>query len=500
MQRTRQINLHEIADEALRERGLRTDFSAEAKRQAAAVELPDFSALKIPDLSALPWSSIDNDDSKDLDQVECATVEGKRTRILVGIADVAAVIPKDSPLDQHARNNTTSVYTGVQTYPMLPPRLSTDLTSLNESEKRLAVVIEAVVSKEGEVESFKVYPAIVQNKAQLTYEAVAAWLEDHQPADSEITQRMLEKIRANPELQAQLKIQDEAAQALRRNRHENGALVFGTQQLRPTIEPDGSIHLAAQKSNRATQLIEEFMVAANQSVLEYLDSKGYPDLERIVREPERWQRMVELAAEHDGDLPAQPDGKALAKFLVSQERKDPDRFPDLSLAMIKLMGRGEYVMKAPGQKGEGHFGLAVPGYGHTTAPNRRFPDLIKQRILHAAFEGKKSPYNRAELQELATRCSMMEQAASKAERQVHKSIAALALQDRIGEKFSGFITGAGEKGVWVRIANPPVEGKVEGLTAGLKVGDQVEVRLLSTNVERGYIDFGVVDFGKRRRR
>lgn len=487
-----QVNLREVAREALEERGFKSEFSPAVERAASKVQEPDFSSLKIPDLSHLPWSSIDNDESKDLDQIECVKVEGRTTRVLVGIADVASLVPKNSEIDLHAQHNTTSIYTGVKTFPMLPERLSNDLTSLNENEKRLAMVIETKVAEDGEITSFNVYPAIVQNKAQLTYNAVSTWLKDYTPPDSEITQRMLAKIRSNPVLQEQIKIQDEIAQTLREKRREEGSLDFETPQLRANVKQDGHYSLGSHRSNRATQLIEELMVSANQAVDEFLQKKGMPVLQRVVKEPRNWPRMVALAEEYGCTLPGEPDGQALQKFLAEQKRRDPDRFPDLSLAMIKLMGRGEYDAKAPNQDGTGHFGLAVTHYAHSTAPNRRYPDLITQRMLHAAVEGKPSPYSMGELRSLAAHCTEQEGEANKAERHVHKSIAAVELANHVGEKFRGFISGASEKGVWVRVVDPPVEGKVMGRTGDLKVGQEVEVKLVGTDPYRGFIDFEVV--------
>jgi exoribonuclease-2 len=472
-----------IARRAMQERGLEPDFPAKALAEArsfagqAARQAPE-----VRDLRKLLWCSIDNDDSRDLDQLTVAeALEGGKTRILIAVADVSAAVEPGSALDAHARTNTTSVYTPGHTFPMLPDQLSTDLTSLAMGEDRLAMVVEMVVDAEGDRNAGAVYRATVHNQAKLAYNSVGPWLEGEAPEPQAIA--------AVPGLADQLRLQDHAAQRLRANRHERGALELETLDVRATFDGDALSALVAELRNRARELIEDFMIAANGAIAGFLESHRYPVVRRVVRSPERWPRIVEIARELGERLPAEPDAKALNAFLIKRRAADPLRFPDLSLAVIKLLGRGEYVATFPGQPVIGHFGLAVSDYTHSTAPNRRYPDLITQRLLKAALAGERIPYDRGSLSALAADCTLKEDAAQKIERLTRKAAAALLLADRIGDEFDGIVTGASPKGTWVRIFDPPVEGRVEEGSEGLDVGDAVRVKLVHTDPDRGFIDF-----------
>ncbi|HXT49772.1 MAG TPA: RNB domain-containing ribonuclease, partial [Thermoanaerobaculia bacterium] len=387
---------------------------------------------------------------------------------------------KGSPVDVHARHNTTSVYASCCIFPMLPERLSTDLTSLNPDETRLAVVVEMVV-RDGAVDAAEVKRALVRNQAKLAYNAVAAWLDGEGPLPGAAA--------AVPGLDANLRLQDRVAQDLRRERHEHGALDLQTIEARPVFSGEDVTELRAELPNRAKQLIEDFMIAANGATARFLAEHGIASLRRVVRSPERWQRIVEVAAEHGETLPPEPDARALQQFLRRRKQADPERFPDLSLVIVKLMGAGEYAVEVPGRESPGHFGLAVRDYTHSTAPNRRYPDLVTQRLLRSTLAGAPLPYAAGELAELALHCTRQEDAANKVERQVRKSSAALLLENRIGARFDAIVTGASEKGTWVRVFHPPVEGKLVRGSHGLRVGDKLRVELVDTNVERGFIDF-----------
>lgn len=474
--------LQRIAHRAMRERGLEPDFSPAVLAQVAGLQAPAAGGNGARDLRALPWCSIDNDDSMDLDQLSVARrTDGGAVQVLVAVADVDALVGKGSPVDAHARTNTTSVYTAAEIFPMLPERLSTDLTSLADRQDRPAVVVEITVSAEGSITRSDVYRAVVTNHAKLAYDSVAAWLEGTGPAPPALA--------ANPGLDANLRMQDTVAQQLRESRHEHGALELQTIEARPVFEADEISDLRAEERNRAKELIEDLMIAANGVTARFLATKQLPSLRRVVRTPKRWERIVEVAAHFSAALPAQPDARALASFLAKRRAADPLRFPDLSLTVIKLLGAGEYVVERPGQDAPGHFGLAVKDYTHATAPNRRFPDLITQRLLKAALAGAPTPYADAELAELATHCTQQEDAANKVERQVAKSAAAMLLAGKIGQEFDGIVTGASEKGTWVRVFQPPVEGRVMRGFEGADVGHRMRVRLLRTDVERGFIDF-----------
>ncbi|MHB8799030.1 MAG: RNB domain-containing ribonuclease [Thermoanaerobaculia bacterium] len=476
-------DLAAIAHRVMRERGFAPDFEPDVLAEVDGLD-PHAGGRDggARDLTGLLWSSIDNDDSRDLDQVAAAErLPGGAIRLLVAIADVDALVHDGSATDGHARTNTTSIYTAGGVFPMLPERLSYDRTSLNEDGDRLAVVVEMVVEPSGAVSSSSVSRALVRNHARLTYDAVAAWLDGDGPVP--------ERIRRTPGMQEQVRTQDEAAQALKAVRLAEGALVLQSNESRPVFDGEKLVDLAPQEPNRAKELIENLMVAANGATARFLEDKGLPSLRRVVREPARWARIVAVAAEYGEALPAEPDSGALARFLAKRRKADPLRFPDLSLVIVKLMGPGAYAVERPGEDAPGHFGLAVKDYTHSTAPNRRYPDLITQRLLKAAVAGSPSPYTADALDGLARHCTEKENDANKVERHLRKSAAALLLSTRVGDRFDGVVTGASEKGTWVRLFSPPVEGRVERGQAGLDVGDRVMVTLLGTDVERGFIDF-----------
>ena len=475
-------NLKVIARRAMIDHGLLPDFSVEVIAELRSIEKIGKNDSGVRDLRGLLWASIDNDDSRDLDQISVAEpLSDGKVKIFVAVADVDDAVKKGSAIDSHSRHNTTSVYTAAEIFSMLPEKLSTDLTSLNEGEDRLAIVIEMVIDQEGTLFSSDLYRALVRNHAKLAYNSVAAWLEKEGPVPGPMA--------AVAGLDEQIRIQDRTAQQLRNVRHQRGALSLETIEAIPVFEGDRLIDLEVERSNRAKELIEDLMVAANGVTANYLAAKGFPSLRRVLREPERWQRICELAAGLGERLPSEPDAVALEKFLAKQKKADPLRFPDLSLSVIKLIGNGEYVADLPGETPPGHFGLAVRDYNHSTAPNRRFPDLVTQRLLKAAMSGQPVPYSDDELKELANHCTIMENEANKVERQVSKSAAALLLESRIGEKFDAVVTGASEKGTWVRILQPPVEGKLVRGFDGLDIGDRVRVELIRTDVEQGFIDF-----------
>jgi exoribonuclease-2 len=472
-----------IAVKAMVDKGFEPEFPPAALQQLQSLREPSAQeAGPLKDLTSLLWCSIDNDDSKDLDQLSVGeNLPENRLKIYVAVADVDELVKLGTPLDLHAKKNTTSVYTGIKIFPMLPERLSTDLTSLNENEKRVALVIEMTLDAEGHVAVSQVYRAWVQNKAKLTYNGVGAWLEGKGPLPA-----VAAKV---PGLSDNLKLQDMAAQRLKALRHQQGALELETLQPRPVTQNGVVVDLALECKNRAGELIEDFMIAANGVTARFLTTAGFPTLRRVVKIPERWDRIVSVAQERGEKLPAEPDSRALNEFLLRQKQKDPLRFPDLSLTIVKLMGRGEYVPEMPGQAPLGHFGLAVRDYNHSTAPNRRYPDLITHRLLKAALAKGQPPYSRDDLNSLATHCTEQENAADKVERQVRKSASALFLSKRIGERFEALVTGASGKGTWIRLLSPVVEGKLVQNAHGLDVGDRVRVKLISVNVEQGWIDF-----------
>ncbi|MEO6779001.1 MAG: RNB domain-containing ribonuclease [Gemmatimonadaceae bacterium] len=469
----------EVAAEVARDAGY-------AKVAATRVGPPETGAAAsgtgsdVQDLRDLPWSSIDNDSSRDLDQLEVAErLPDGTVRVRVAIADVDGTVRKDSATDRFAATNCTSVYTGVATFPMLPEELSTDLTSLGENDDRASVVIQFVVAPDGSIASRDVYMARVRNHAKLAYDSVGAYLDTGSALPSSATQT----------IQDQLHLQDTVAQSLRDMRGRRGALDLETIEAQSVVMPDQSVDIELVHKTRASRLIEDFMIAANVAMAEYLDAHGSPSIRRIVRSPDRWVRIVALAKTFGVELPAEPDTAALSAFLAGRRKADPAHFADLSLAVVKLIGPGEYAAHLPGQPDIGHFALATHDYTHSTAPNRRFADLVTQRLLKAVLAGRPTPYTNDQLNAIAARCTDRENAARKVERQVRKVAAAVSMSNRVGESFNAMVTGVNPNGTYVRIVSPPVEGRVMRGEAGLDVGDAVRVRLLSTDPKRGFIDF-----------
>lgn len=478
------FNLVTAAHASMIEHGFQPDFPAGTDSEVAAIQAhPEPPAIpNIQDLTGLLWSSIDNDTSKDLDQIEWAEqLADGRIRVLIGVADVDARVHQGSVLDGHARSETTSVYTGVKVFPMLPAELSEGITSLNENEDRVAHVIEYCVDSAGATSDGKVYAALVRNRAQLAYNGVGVWLEGTGPAPA--------KVAASADLAAQLKLQDAAAQRMVGGRFQHGALDLETIETRPVIQADQVVDITSLQKNRATSLIEEFMVAANGVAARTFEDAGIASIRRVVRTPKRWDRIVEVAQGLGTTLPAAPDSKALNDFLLAQKQKDPDHFPDLSLAVIKLMGPGEYVLVKPNEPSPGHFGLAVQDYLHSTAPNRRFPDVVTQRLMKALLAKTPQPYSENDLNAIAQRCTQMEDGARKVEREMQKRIAAVVLHPRIGQSFPAIVTGVNQYGTFVRTLNPHVDGMLVRGGKGLDVGDKVTVKLISTDPQRGFIDF-----------
>jgi exoribonuclease II len=472
--------------EMIRE-GFQPDFPTGSERQVEEIRADGHAAqlgVETRDLRSLLWSSIDNDTSRDLDQIEVAERVDGSIRVKVGVADVSASVLKNTPIDEHASQQTQTVYTAVRNFPMLPNELSTDLTSLNEDEDRAAMVVEFDVDARGVVGQTSIYRAVVRNKAQLAYSKVGPWLEGTAASD--------EKVAASTELQAQLKLQDEAAVALRAERVLQGALEFNRVEADPVVV-DGQVHeIRTAAHNRATDLIEEFMIAANATMARTLREAKRSCIRRVVRSPKRWDRIVELVGRNGTKLPPQPDSGALNTFLQAKRASDPIHYPDLALAVIKLMGPGEYVLtKGDDADPLGHFGLAAEDYAHSTAPNRRFADLVTQRVVKAMLDNEPPPYTDDELAAIAQQCNLQEAAARKVERAMEKRVAAVALADSIGKTFHGVITGSGDKGVYVRVFHPPVEGKVIRGEQGLDVGDTVDVTLLQTDPQHAFIDFGL---------
>jgi exoribonuclease-2 len=477
------LDLQAMARQVMLAQGFEPDFPPATRQQLADISAhpPQLTPSdKVRDLRGLLWSSIDNDTSKDLDQIEVAErLPNGDVKVMIGIADVDAFVAKDTPIDQYAAKETTSVYAGVTIFPMLPNELSTGASSLLPDVDRPAVVTEFVVNASGALNASNVYRALVRNQAQLTYNAIGAWLEGTAAAPP--------KVAASAELQAQLKLQDEVAQALKKLRFEHGALNIDTAETVPLLLNQEVTGVATVEKNRATELIEDFMIAANGVVARLLGKVS--SLRRIVKTPEHWDGIVRLAAAQGEKLPAQADSKALNDFLLKRKAADPDHFADLSLAVIKLIGPGEYVLERPGDPEQGHFGLAVQDYTHSTAPNRRFADVVTQRLIKALLDGKPGPYSDDELNGIAANCTEKGDAARKVEREMSKRLAAVAMSHRVGETFDAIVTGVTPKGTFVRVMQPHIEGLLAQGAQGLHVGDRVRAKLTRTDVQRGFIDF-----------
>jgi len=472
-------DLQSIARQVMLEHGFQPDFPPQVQEQLAQLKTAS-PPNGLRDLRNLLWSSIDNDTSRDLDQIEVAEqLPNGDVKILIGIADVDTDVPRKTPIDEHASSQATTVYTGIRNFSMLPEKLSTGLTSLLENQDNSAIIIEYVVSSDGHVKSTDLFRALVRNRAQLTYSGVGGWLENTATAPP--------KVAASSDLQAQLKLQNTIAQALRKQRYQHGALNIETIEVRPILINDRVADIVKQEKNLATELIEDFMIAANEVVARAL--LNVSSIRRVVKTPERWDRIVQLAGEQGGHLPTNPDSKALNDFLMQRKAADPTHFADLSLAVIKLMGPGEYILERPGETLVGHFGLAVQDYTHSTAPNRRFADLVTQRLIKALVGKGSNPYSDGELDSIARTCTEREDAARKVEREMSKRISAAALADRVGQFFDAVVTGANSKGTFVRVLKPHVEGMLVQGQQALDVGDSLRVKLLRTDVQKGYIDF-----------
>jgi exoribonuclease-2 len=474
------IDLAAVAKNVATQEGFVVDFPREAMN-AAGVHAPTRDPADVRDERKLLWTSIDNRESTDLDQVEVSErMADGSIRVRIGIADVDVFIPKGSPIDRHAAANTTSLYAGVAVFPMLPDALSSDASSLLPDVDRLAVVTDMTIAPDGAITASDVYRARIRNHAKLVYEDVGAWLDRRGEAPPEVAK--------NPDVADQLLMQEEAARRLRRRRVEHGALQLETAEARAVAKDGEIVSLKLASKNRASEIIEDLMIAANGVTARYLEDRRFASLRRVVREPRRWDRIVEVAKERGATLPAEPNAIALSEFLRDQHESDPKRFTDLSLSIVKLMGPGEYAVADPSSP-EGHFGLAVDDYAHSTAPNRRYGDLVTQRLLKAAASNTPSPYTVDELREICARLTDRENHARKFERTMRKVAAATFLSRRIGDTFDAIVTGATPKGTFVRLENPPAEGRVVRGEEGLDVGDTVRVKLVATEPTRGFIDF-----------
>jgi len=483
-QSVNRITLQQIARRAMISRGLAPDFPTEVIAELREISSPATSKpAQAKDMRKLLWCSVDNEDSLDLDQLSYAEqLPDNMVRLLVAIADVDALVTSQSNIDDHARQNTASIYTVAQLFPMLPEKLSTDFTSMRLGEDRCAVVVEMVVNDDGVVQQSDVYCATVFNHAKLQYESLGDWLEGSDSIPSEV--RKVEGLAEN------IQLQDRIAQKMKELRYEHGALEFETIEARPVFDGDTLSEMKAELKNRAKSLIEDFMIAANGATARYLKEKNFPSLRRVVRTPKRWDRIVELASEHGFSLPEKADSKSLSTYLKFVRQNDPQHFVDISISVLKLLGSGEYVVEAPGSASEGHFGLAVKDYTHSTAPNRRYPDLVTQRLLKSAISDHSVPYS---VEEIAHHCTVKEDDARKVERLVEKSANAMLMKSRIGEVFEAIVSGASEKGTWIRLFHPHVEGKLVDGFRGMEVGNKLNVRLIQVNIEEGFIDFERVE-------
>jgi exoribonuclease-2 len=483
MDNTHRNILQDIARKAMIARGLEPDFSAAELNELTKITLPAIYRSEISkDLRNLLWCSIDNACSLDLDQLSYAEpLPGKKTRLLVAVADVDALVTAESGINNHACINTASVYTIAQVFPMLPDKLSASLTSLSLDSDRCSVIVDMVVCDDGAIEESSVYLATVCNHAKLEYNSIAAWIEGTGSIPSEIT--------SINGLAENLKLQDQVAQKMKVLRHNNGALDFETDKASPVFDGDYLSEMKVDNKNRANAMIEEFMIAANGATARYLTGKKFPSLRRVVRTPKRWDRIVELASENGFSLPETADSKSLSQYIRFIKQKEPLRFTEMSINVLKLLGSGEYVAETPDSVSPGHFGLAVKDYEHSTAPNRRYPDLITQRLLKSAITGRPVPYTPQQLEEIAHHCTLKASDVRKVERQVEKSANAMLMESRIGEVFDAVVSGASPKGTWIRILHPHMEGKLIRGFIGLEVGHKIKARLTYTNVADGFIDF-----------
>jgi exoribonuclease-2 len=484
---TDRIILQNIARKAMISRGLVPEYPDAEISELNKIVLPATYKSEIAqDLRNMLWCSIDNADSLDLDQLTCAeSLEGNKVRIMVAIADVDALVAAKSNIDNHASQNTASIYTVARIFPMLPEKLSTNLTSLCFDSDRCAIVVDMILGDDGNVLQYNVYQATVRNHAKLQYTSLAAWLDGKGTIPSEIT-----KVKG---LDENIKLQDSMAQKMKALRYEHGALEFETIEAMPVFDGDTLNEMKVEQRNRAKDLIEDFMIAANGSTARYLTGKKFPSLRRVVRIPKRWDRIVELASEHGFSLPAEADSKSLSEYLKFYKQKDPLHFIDMSISVLKLLGYGEYVVDIPGTIPPGHFGLAVKDYTHSTAPNRRYPDLVTQRLLKSAIAGNPIPYSTEQLEQIAQHCTLKEDDVKKVERQVEKSANAMLMKSMIGQVFEAIVSGASPKGTWIRLFHPHVEGKLVNGSIGLKVGQKLKARLTHINVELGFIDFERAD-------